>query len=221
MQPSVIFDLDGVITDTAHYHYLAWKALADSIGAPFDAEANEALKGIDRMASLRWIAARSARDFSEAELAILAERKNAHYQRLIADMAPEDAFPGVPELLLALRRKGCRIGLASVSKNAAFVLDKLRLTELFDYVADAASIVRTKPDPEIFLTVAAALGTPPAACVGIEDAAAGVEAILAARMPAIGVGSSEILGRANLVVAHTREITPEMIFALAASVAEG
>ncbi|ACK47447.1 beta-phosphoglucomutase [Shewanella baltica] len=218
MQPSVIFDLDGVIIDTAHYHYLAWKALADSIDAPFDLEANEALKGIDRMASLRWIVARSDRRFSEDELAVLAERKNHHYQTLIADMQPEDIFPGVRDLLLELRRQGCRVGLASVSKNAAFVLDKLQITHLFDYAADAASIARTKPDPEIFLTVAKALGTPPEHCVGIEDAAAGVEAILAANMPAIGVGSIDILSRANLVVASTQDITPRMIFALAESV---
>lgn len=211
MQKAVIFDLDGVITDTAAFHYKAWKKLADKVGAPFDEEANESLKGIDRMASLRWILARGEKQFSEAEILQLADEKNTHYQQLIAKMQEDDIFPGVKELILALKASGYLIGLASVSKNAQFVLQRLQITELFDYVADAASIVNSKPDPEIFLTVARQLNVAPANCVGVEDAAAGVRAIKAAGMPAIGVGAPLVLTEADCVIAQTAMISVDMI----------
>jgi beta-phosphoglucomutase len=211
MLKAVIFDLDGVITDTAEFHYKAWKKLADKVAAPFDEEANESLKGIDRMASLRWILARGKTQFSEAEILQLADDKNKDYQQLIAQMREDDIFPAVKELILTLKARGYLIGLASVSKNAQFVLQRLQITELFDYVADAASIVKTKPDPEIFLTVAKHLQVLPANCVGVEDAAAGVKAIKAAGMPAIGVGMPLILAEADRVVSQTGAISIDLI----------
>ena len=197
---AVIFDLDGVITDTAHYHYLAWKRTADSIGAPFDEAFNEQLKGVDRMGSLRLILARAPRSFSEAEQLALADAKNRHYQELVATMTPRDLLPGALAALEAVRAAGLRIGLASVSKNAFTVLDRLGIRDRFDDVVDAATIRNSKPHPEIFLTAAAHLDVAPADCLGVEDAAAGVAAIKDAGMFAVGVGSPEVLHRADRVI---------------------
>jgi len=202
---AVIFDLDGVITDTAHYHYLAWKRTADSIGAPFDEAFNEQLKGVDRMGSLRLILARAPRSFSEEEQLALADAKNRHYQELIATMTPRDLLPGALAALEAVRAAGLRIGLASVSKNAFTVLDRLGIRDRFDDVVDAATIRNSKPHPEIFLTAAEHLGVAPADCLGVEDAAAGVAAIKDAGMVAVGVGSPDVLHRADRVIRSMEE----------------
>jgi len=202
---AVIFDLDGVITDTAHYHYLAWKRTADSIGAPFDEAFNEQLKGVDRMGSLRLILARAPRSFSEEEQLALADAKNRHYQELIATMTPRDLLPGALAALEAVRAAGLRIGLASVSKNAFTVLDRLGIRDRFDDVVDAATIRNSKPHPEIFLTAAAHLDVAPADCLGVEDAAAGVAAIKDAGMVAVGVGSPDVLHRADRVIRSMEE----------------
>ena len=201
---AVIFDLDGVLTDTAHLHFLAWRALAEGVGLPFDEAFNERLKGVDRMGSLALILAQGARNYSSTERAMLAAQKNAHYQRLLGGLGPHDLLPGAAEALAACRAAGLRIGLASVSHNAPLVLDRLGLASCFDHVVDARKILRSKPDPEIFLAAAAALGVPPAQCIGIEDAQAGIEAIKAAGMYAIGVGAAHALPRADEVVADLR-----------------
>jgi beta-phosphoglucomutase len=197
---AVIFDLDGVITDTAHYHYLAWKRTADSVGAPFDEAFNEQLKGVDRMGSLALILARAPRSYSQQEQLALADAKNSHYQELIATMTPQDLLPGALRALEEVRAAGLRIGLASVSKNAFTVLDRLGIRDRFDDVVDAATIRNSKPHPEIFLTAAEHLGVAPADCLGVEDAAAGVESIKDAGMFAVGVGSPEVLYRADRVI---------------------
>lgn len=197
---AVIFDLDGVITDTAHYHYLAWKRLAESQGVPFDRAFNEHLKGIDRMGSLELILASSGKHYSEQEKLALADAKNLHYQELIATMSDADLLPGALEALDAVRAAGLKIGLASVSKNAQTVLRRLGITDKFDYVVDAAAIAHGKPDPEIFLKAAAELGVAPADCLGVEDAVAGVAAIKAAGMVALGVGRPEVLTQADHVI---------------------
>jgi beta-phosphoglucomutase len=197
---AVIFDLDGVITDTAHYHYLAWKRLADSVDAPFDAAFNEQLKGVDRMGSLDLILARAPRTYTLEEKRALADAKNTHYQQLIATMTPDDLLPGALRALEEVRAAGLRIGLASVSRNAFTVLDRLGIRDRFDDVVDAATIVNGKPDPEIFLTAAAHLGVDPKDCLGVEDAAAGVASIKDAGMFAVGVGSPEVLHRADRVI---------------------
>ncbi|MFS2015374.1 beta-phosphoglucomutase [Massilia sp. CT11-108] len=197
---AVIFDLDGVITDTAHYHYLAWKRLADSVDAPFDAAFNEQLKGVDRMGSLDLILARAPRTYTLEEKRALADAKNTHYQELIATMTPDDLLPGALRALEEVRAAGLRIGLASVSRNAFTVLDRLGIRDRFDDVVDAATIVNGKPDPEIFLTAAAHLGVDPKDCLGVEDAAAGVASIKDAGMFAVGVGSPEVLHRADRVI---------------------
>ncbi len=197
---AVIFDLDGVITDTAHYHYLAWKRLAESEGVAFDEAFNEQLKGIDRMGSLELILAGAERAYSAQEKVALAQAKNAHYQELIATMSDADLLPGALEALDAVRAAGLKTGLASVSKNAFTVLERLGIRDRFDDVVDAALLANSKPDPEIFLTAARHLGVAPADCLGVEDAVAGVAAIKAAGMFALGVGRVSTLVEADMVI---------------------
>ena len=197
---AVIFDLDGVITDTARYHYLAWKRLADSQGVPFDEAFNEHLKGIDRMGSLDLILASAPRAYTQQEKLALADDKNRHYVELIATMSPADLLPGAIAALDACRAAGLKIGLASVSKNAFAVLAMLGITDKFDYAVDAATIARGKPDPEIFLKAARELGVPPERCLGVEDAVAGVASIKAAGMTALGIGDPAVLAQADQVI---------------------
>ena len=206
---AVIFDLDGVITDTAEYHYLAWRALGEGINVPFTREFNEELKGISRMDSLEKILALGGRehDFTIEEKENLADQKNEHYKRLIQEISPADILPGVENLIAEIKNRGFKIGLASVSKNAFTVMESLQLTKQFDVIIDAATIKNSKPDPEIFLTAAKALDVDPTECIGIEDAVAGVEAIKGAGMFAVGVGSKDTLAKADVVYERTAELS--------------
>lgn len=197
---ALVFDLDGVLTDTAHTHYRAWKRLADEIGVPFDLQVNERLKGVDRMASLEIILERASRSYSADEKRALADTKNGYYVQEIAGVGPQDLFDGVRDVLDAARAAGLKLGLASASRNAPALLQKLGIADCFDYIADAGRIVRAKPDPAIFLDVAAALGVPAHRCIGVEDAAAGIEAIHAAGMAAIGIGDARALRHADAVI---------------------
>ena len=196
----VVFDLDGVLTDTAHYHFLAWKRLADSLNIPFDEAANEHLKGIDRMGSLDLILGSTAPLYSREKKIALAEQKNLHYQQLIATMSPADLLPGALDALHAVRSSGLKTGLASVSKNAYAVLESLGITALFDDIVDAAKIVKSKPDPEIFRTAAMHLHLEPSRCLGVEDSIAGIRSIKSAGMTALGVGDPAILSEADQVI---------------------
>ena len=202
---AVIFDLDGVITDTAHYHYLAWKQLAESEGVAVDEAFNEQLKGIDRAGSLDLILAASGKSYSSGRKQALSDLKNRHYQSLIAHMSAADLLPGAVDALIAVREAGLRIALASVSRNAFAVLDRLGIRSRFDYVVDAALIANSKPHPEIFLNAAAALDVAPVDCLGVEDAVAGVASIKAAGMVALGVGSPQVLTQADRVIPSLRE----------------
>lgn len=202
---ALVFDLDGVLTDTAHTHYRAWKRLADEIGVPFDLQVNERLKGVDRMASLEIILERASRAYTPGEKRALADTKNGYYVQEIANVGPQDLFDGVREVLDAAREAGLKLGLASASRNAPALLDKLGIADHFDYIADAGRIVRAKPDPAIFLDVAAALGVPAHRCIGVEDAAAGIEAIHAAGMAAVGIGDARALRHADAVIPHIAE----------------
>lgn len=197
---AVVFDLDGVITDTAHYHYLAWKRLAESEGVHFDAEFNEHLKGVDRMGSLELILASSPKTYTQEEKLALADIKNRHYQELISTMSPSDLLPGAVDALAVVRAAGLKIGLASVSKNAFTVLEHLGIRDAFDYVVDAALITHSKPHPEIFLNAARKLDVAPADCLGVEDAVAGVASIKRAGMFALGIGRPEVLTQADIVI---------------------
>jgi len=197
---AVVFDLDGVITDTAHYHYLAWKRLAESVHVPFDEAFNEHLKGVDRMGSLELILGTAAGNYTLEQKLALADSKNRHYQELIATMGAKDLLPGAVDALAAVRAAGLKIGLASVSKNAFTVLDMLGIRDRFDVVVDAARITHSKPHPEIFLTAAAQLGVAPGDCLGVEDAVAGVASIKSAGMFALGVGDPAVLTQADRVI---------------------
>ncbi len=197
---AVIFDLDGVLTDTARLHYLAWKRLADELSIPFDETTNEKMKGVDRMNSLEIMLGASVDAFSATEKERLAETKNGYYRAAIASLGPSDLLPGAAAALQSVKRAGLRSALASASKNAAALIAQLGIERWFDFIADASRIRAHKPDPEIFLTAAAGLGVAPEACVGVEDSAAGIAAIKAAGMRAIGVGRARDLVEADLVI---------------------
>jgi len=210
---AVIFDLDGVITDTAEYHYLAWKQLGEDLGVTFDREFNETLKGVSRMDSLERILELGNRqnDFTTEEREALATKKNDHYVTLIQDVSPKDILPGIEQFLKDLREAGYKIAMASASKNAFVVTDSLGLNDYFNHIVDAAKVVNSKPDPEVFLKAAAAVGVAPEKCIGVEDAAAGVTAINDAGMYAIAIGTDEGLNHAKIVLTSTEELTMDVV----------
>jgi alpha,alpha-trehalose phosphorylase len=200
----VIFDLDGVITDTAEMHFQAWSRLASEIGLPFDRTVNEELRGVGRGKSLEIILRNAGRTLPEEEKRKLAERKNSSYLELIRSITPSDLLPGVEGLLRRLREKGIRIALASASRNAPQIVERLGIGGMLDHVVDASTIVRGKPDPEVFLRAAESLGIPFENCAGVEDAKAGIQAIKAAGMFAAGIGRD--LPGADWLVASTDKL---------------
>jgi beta-phosphoglucomutase len=203
---AAIFDLDGVLADSAIAHYAAWRRLADELGIAFTPHDNEALKGVDRMGSLRRILALGGQARSDAEMLALAARKNGYYLEAITHMSPADLLPGAEPLVRAAKAAGLGCAVASVSRNAPLLLDRLGIAPLFDFVADAGAIPRGKPAPDIFLACAAALGVAPAACLGFEDAVAGIEAIRAAGMYAVGIGDAAMLKEAAIVYPTTAAV---------------
>lgn len=213
MIKAFIFDLDGVITDTAEYHYLAWKQLGKDLGINIDREFNETLKGVSRIESLERILAleNKQNDYTEEEKLELATKKNDHYVSLINNITPKDILPGINELLEDLKKNKIKIGLASASKNAIPVLTKLGLLDKFDYVAPASECPNSKPAPDIFLMAAKGLDVNPKDCVGIEDAEAGVDAINSANMYSVGVGNLQSMKEANLIFNCTSELNLDII----------
>ena len=198
----ILLDLDGVITETAEYHYQAWKELASEIGITIDRQFNECLKGVSRMDSLELILRHGgvADQYSDEEKAALAERKNRRYVELLKNLTPDNVLPGIRNFLQEARADGMKLGLASASKNARAIMDALNLTQSMDFIADAAA-ARSKPAPDIFLLAAEGLGLQPENCIGIEDASAGIKAIHAAGMRAVGIGAS--LHEADLLLPNT------------------
>jgi kojibiose phosphorylase len=194
----VIFDLDGVLADTAEYHYRAWQRLADEEGLPFDREANEALRGLSRRESLLRII--GDRQYSEADLQGMMDRKNRYYVESIEAISPADLLPGVLPLLTELRQAGVRVAIGSASKNARTVIDKLGIADWVNAIADGYSVERAKPAPDLFLHAANQLRVPPGECVAIEDAAAGIEAALAGGMRTVGLGPKQRVGMAHVVL---------------------
>jgi beta-phosphoglucomutase len=200
---AIIFDLDGVIVDTAHYHFIAWQRLAKELGITFTETENERLKGVSRMRSLEIILEIGGVSLSKEKMEELATKKNSWFVEYIEAIKPEEIFPGVKEMILKLRDQGYKIALASSSKNAEMVLTLLQIKNLFHVVVDGTMITHSKPDPEIFLLAASKLGIEPDYCVVFEDAEAGVEAAIAAGMKCVGVGSLEQLNKANQVIPRT------------------
>lgn len=200
-----LLDLDGVITETSNYHYWAWKELAAEIGITIDKVFNEQLKGISRMQSLERILrfGRKSGDFSNEEKLALAERKNARYTELLKNLTPTDALPGIRAFLMDARAMGIKLAVASASRNAPRIIDALGLVASVDFIVDTGTVARSKPYPDIFLAAAKGIGQTADSCIGIEDAAAGIAAIHAAGMKAIGIGSSEHLGEADLLLPAT------------------
>ena len=198
----ILLDLDGVITETAEYHYQAWKELASEIGITIDRQFNECLKGVSRMDSLELILRHGgvADQYSKEEKTALAERKNRRYVELLKNLTPDNVLPGIRNFLHDARADGMKLGLASASKNARAIMDALNLTQSMDFIADAAA-ARSKPAPDIFLLAAEGVGLQPESCIGIEDASAGIKAIHAAGMRAVGIGAS--LHEADLLLPNT------------------
>ncbi|EIQ01278.1 beta-phosphoglucomutase [Opitutaceae bacterium TAV1] len=199
-----IFDLDGVIVDTARYHYLAWKRLAAELGFTFTEAHNERLKGVSRIRSLEILLEIGGIAVTPQEREAMAARKNAWYVDYIRKMDASELLPGARDYLKKLRARGVKIALGSASKNAPLILDNLRITELFDAIVDGNHVTRAKPDPEVFLLGARQVGLPPAECVVYEDAGAGIEAAHRAGMKAVGVGSPAALPAADFHVPDLR-----------------
>lgn len=203
---AAIFDLDGVLADSAVLHYAAWKRLADELGIPFDEAANEALKGVDRMGCIRVLLAHGGHALPEADVHALAQIKNNYYRDLIEIVSPAHLLPGAERLIADSRTAGLKLAVASASRNAPALLARLGIADRFDFVADAGEIAYPKPAPDIFLACADALDVKPGQCIGFEDAAAGVEAILAAGMLAVGIGDAAPLARADIVFPSTQAV---------------
>jgi beta-phosphoglucomutase len=202
---AVIFDLDGVIVDTAHYHYIAWKRLAKELGIDLTLEDNERLKGVSRIDSLNIILSLANKSMTDQEKVAMTDRKNNWFIEYVNQMTPDEILPGAKELILAFRERELKVALGSSSKNAKTVLRLLKIEHLFDAIVDGTMIARSKPDPEIFLLGASLLKVKPVNAVVFEDAEAGVEAALAAGMQCVGVGSTAQLSKATMVVPNLKE----------------
>jgi beta-phosphoglucomutase len=195
----IIFDLDGVLTDTSEYHYLAWKRLADEEGIPFTRQENdEHLRGVSRRESLMYIL--RGRTVSEADIQEMMDRKNRYYNEMIKSMTPKDLVAGGRDLLREIREAGIKVAIASGSKNCRIVLEHLEIMDYLDGVADGYSVVNSKPAPDLFVYAAGLVQVPTPDCLGVEDADAGIEAIKTAGMQAVGIGPKERFHRADKVL---------------------
>ena len=206
MLKACIFDLDGVLVDTAIYHYEAWKRLANELGFDFTQEQNEQLKGISRIDSLEKILGWGNIQIPQARKLELAERKNTWYVKMISKMKPDEVLPGSRELLEDVRASGLKCALGSASRNSALILESTSLASYFDVIVDGNCVKASKPDPEVFLKGAVLLGVDPNDCIVFEDGIAGVKAALAAGMKVVGIGRTEVLNMADLVYSGLDQI---------------
>src|SRR5665647_462164 len=202
-----IFDLDGVIVDTAKYHFMAWRRLAKELGFEFTLSDNEALKGVSRMASLEILLRVGGLKPGEREKEEMAARKNRWYVEFITGMTPDEILPGSISLLKQFRKEGILTAIGSASKNARTILDGIKITHMFDVIVDGNKIHTAKPDPEVFVRGARELNTDSSCCIVFEDAQAGIEAAIAGGMKCVGVGDPELLRKADLVIPDLRKIT--------------
>ena len=208
-----IFDLDGVITDTAKFHYQAWKALADSLGISIDETFNETLKGISRMDSLDRILAHGHREnaFTPAEKEALAQQKNDHYVQLLEHLTTEDVLPGVVPVLQQAQARHIPCAVASASKNAPLILEKLGVRAYFATIVNPDSLSKGKPDPEIFLAAADSIGVLPQNAIGFEDAQSGIDGLKAAGIYAVGLSASQPLIGADMQVSEMTELSVDAL----------
>lgn len=206
---AVLFDLDGVITDTAKFHFLAWRELGAELGIEVDEKFNEELKGVSRLDSLERILAQGgvSDKYSATEKETLCTKKNEHYLELIQEMTPDDILPGILPLLEELRAAELKTIITSASKNAPGILALLQVRDYFDDIVDPATVAAGKPAPDIFLAGARLAGVQPADCIGVEDAASGVEAIKAAAIAAVAVGDEQVLWLADRVLTSTADLS--------------
>jgi beta-phosphoglucomutase len=208
---SALFDLDGVIVDTAVYHFQAWRRLANELGFDFTEHQNEQLKGISRMESLELILKWGNKTLPETEKLEWAARKNDWYLELITHMTPKEILSGVSDFLNELKEDKIKIALGSASKNSKMILNKIDLFHYFDAIIDGNNITKGKPDPQVFLMGAEATGSLPAECAVFEDAQAGIQAAKSGGMFAVGIGDSKILSEADLVVKSMEDINLKML----------
>ena len=186
----IIFDLDGVLCYTDRYHYLAWKALADQLGLPFDEKVNARLRGVSRMDSLEIVLSLGNRQYSQMEKEQMAEEKNARYRNYLEKLGQESLAPGAVDVLCTLKRQGWLLAVGSSSKNAELILQKTDLKKYFDVVVDGSQIVKSKPDPEVFLLAAQKMNLSPSECIVVEDAESGIRAAKAGGFFAVGIGDA-------------------------------
>ena len=194
-----LFDLDGVVVDTAKYHYLAWKRLANSLGFDFTEKDNERLKGVSRIQSLEILLSIGKVNPSHSEKLKMAQEKNEWYVEYISKLDESEILPGVKNFLIELRQNGIKIALGSASKNSMLILNNLNLTSYFDAIVDGNKVSKAKPDPEVFLLGARELQVHPSECLVFEDAQAGIDAAKAANMKVIGIGQKDVLLNADKV----------------------
>ena len=213
MLKACLFDLDGVIVDTARYHFVAWREIAEELGFVFTEEDNEKLKGVSRIRSLEILLEIGGISLADESKTLLAQKKNLLYLQYVLKMRPDEVLPGAREFLTDCRNNNLGIGLGSASKNATTILNLLQITHLFDAIIDGNKVTKAKPDPEVFLTGARELGVLPQNCVVFEDAKAGIEAAIAANMFSVGIGDPVILEKANFVASGLKNLSVKTLIA--------
>lgn len=213
MIKACIFDLDGVIVDTAKYHFIAWRRMANELGFDFTVEENEKLKGVSRMDSLNLILQWGGVEKNDDEKQALAAQKNEWYREYILKMQSDEILEGVESFLEELKNKGIRIALGSSSKNAGTIIKQVGLEDRFEVIVDGNNLTRSKPDPQVFQLGSEAMGVSPQECIVFEDAAKGVDAALAGQFWAVGVGSPANLGHAHYVISGFKDLDFKEILA--------
>ncbi len=212
-----ILDLDGVVTDTAEYHFRAWKRLADEEGVPFTREDNEQLRGVSRRRSLEILLGEHLSRYEEAQLLEMMARKNGYYQEFLGQITEDDLLPGARALIDTLKERGIKVAIGSASRNTQLVLDRLGITQIFDAIADGHCAARAKPAPDVFVWAAGRLDIYAQHCAVVEDAQAGVQAALAGGMVVVGVGPEERVGEAHFCYATTADIDLDEILTATAA----
>jgi beta-phosphoglucomutase len=203
---AVIFDLDGVLVHTDHYHYLSWERICCEEGIPFDETINKRLRGVSRVDCVNILVEKTARSYSTEEKMQVAERKNGYYKEMLHSLSAADLPLGVVKILDSLREKRMKLAIGSASQNARYILERLGLSDKFDAVADGSEIRSSKPDPEVFLLAASKLEARPDRCLVIEDSAAGIEAAFRGGMWVAAVGDADLYEMADYHIGHIEEL---------------